>query len=157
MSGCDLTALLVSNLQKADSKLYDTPIYLGKIFFSSKPLSDSGLSSNFLIVFSPGFNFFSCGIERVCELHALMPAGGAEQVSLEDAARDWIRGPTPAPGTSTAPNSASQPAVPAAMASLFGVAQPHPPQKALVTPLEARLHQRFGFTHWAGVLLELSP
>ena len=86
-----------------------------------------------------------------------MPAGGAEQVSLEDAARDWIRRPTPAPGTSTSPNSVNQPAAPAAMASLFGVAQPHPPQKALVTPLEARLHQRFGFTHWAGVRLELSP
>ena len=38
MSGCDLTALLVSNLQKADSKLYDTPIYLGKIVFFSLKL-----------------------------------------------------------------------------------------------------------------------
>lgn len=86
-------------------------------------------------------------IERVCELHALMPAGGAEQLSLEETTHDWIRELNKATSSSTSTFSAA--AAPAPLA-LFGGAQPHPPQKSRVSPLEARLHQRFGFTHWAG-------
>lgn len=105
-------------------------------------------SVSFVLTLKPFSDFVLLLIERVCELHALMPAGGAEQLSLEETAHDWIRELNKATSSSTSTSTAA--AAPPSPLALFGGAQPNPPQKSRVSPLEARLHQRFGFTHWAG-------